>query len=148
MAFTVGSNSGRGRRKKREMMSEINVTPLVDVMLVLLIVFMITSPMLVAGINVDLPQTSSAPLAGQDTPLAITIDAKGNIYIDQDTLVQAEDLVAKLIAITNEKLDTRIMVRGDKNINYGKIIETVGLINAAGFTKVGLITNIQAIKGK
>ncbi|MBP7190419.1 MAG: protein TolR [Rickettsiaceae bacterium] len=127
---------------KKRLISEINVTPLVDVMLVLLIIFMITSPMLVAGINVDLPQTSSNPIAGQDEPLTITVDKNGVVYI-VETQVDRRELATKLIAITGEKKDTRIFVRGDKNASYGEIIDVVSEINAAGFTKVALITEIK-----
>lgn len=121
--------------------TDINVTPLVDVMLVLLIIFMITSPLLVAGIKVDLPETSAAPISGKDEPLAITLDDKGQIYL-QENKIALNELIPKLKAITGEKKDTRIFVRGDKKINYGKVMEVVGAINAAGFTKVGLITEI------
>lgn len=127
-------------------MTDINVTPLVDVMLVLLIIFMITSPMLVAGVAVDLPKTESAPLAGEDEPLAVTVDAKGAIYI-QDTRIELNELVPKLEAIVGEKKDTRIFVRGDKAIHYGKVMEVVGAISAAGFTKVALITEIANYGG-
>lgn len=138
-------NKHRGSRHKP--MNEINVTPLVDVMLVLLIIFMVTSPMLVAGINVDLPQTSSSPVSGQDEPLSITVDSSGNVYI-LDTKVKIEELTAKLKAITKEKMDTRIFVRGDKSVSYGKVIEVVGMINAAGFSKVALVTEIKNNKGE
>lgn len=127
---------------KRRLISEINVTPLVDVMLVLLIIFMITSPMLVAGINVDLPETSSNPIPGQDEPLTITVDKRGSVYI-LETEVDRRDLGAKLVAITGEKKDTRIFVRGDKNVSYGEIIDVVSEINSAGFSKVALITEIK-----
>ena len=120
-------------------MAEINVTPMVDIMLVLLIIFMVTSPMLVAGVTVDLPETSAAAVSGQDEPLSITVDRKGNVYI-QETKVKSSKLVAKLKAITGEKRDVRIFVRGDKKVKYGKIMSVVGKINAAGFTKVALIT--------
>lgn len=139
MAMMLPNNNGR---RKNALISEINVTPLVDVMLVLLIIFMITSPMLVAGINVDLPETQANPLAGQDEPLTITIDKKGMIYI-LETPVESKFLAEKLIAITKEKMDTRIFVRGDKNVPYGEIVDVVSEINAAGFSKVALITEIK-----
>lgn len=129
-------------RNKNTLISEINVTPLVDVMLVLLIIFMITSPMLVAGINVDLPETSSNPIPGQDEPITITIDKKGVVYI-LETPINRSDLNNKLRAITQEKLETRIFIRGDKNVSYGDIVDVVSEINAAGFKKVALITEIK-----
>ncbi len=144
MAFGGGINSQnktRGRRKPN-LMSEINVTPMVDVMLVLLIIFMVTSPMLVAGVKVDLPETTSSPISGQDEPLSITVDKKGQIYL-METPIDSKSLVEKLKAVTSEKYDTRIFVRGDKNSSYGDIIGVVGQINAAGFTRVALITSIK-----
>ncbi|MDF2965301.1 MAG: protein TolR [Rickettsiaceae bacterium] len=143
MAIKIeSSKSGRGRRRRGNVLSEINVTPLVDVMLVLLIIFMITSPMLVAGIQVDLPETSASPIAGQDDPITITIESNGKISIGE-TYIGRSQLTAKLKAITNEKLDTRVFVRGDAKVSYGKIMEVIGEINAAGFTKVALITEIK-----
>lgn len=135
-------NQGFYRRNKMKVMNEINMTPMVDVMLVLLIIFMVTAPMMVSGINVDLPETSSAPVAGQDEPLTITIDKKGFVYI-ADTQIDSKDLIEKLKAITREKYDTRIFVRGDRNVSYGEIITVVSQINLAGFGKVALITNIK-----
>lgn len=140
MGIITNQHSGK-RNRQYHPMAEINVTPMVDIMLVLLIIFMVTSPMMVAGVTVDLPETSAAPVSGQDEPLSITVDAKGNIYL-QDTQVKATELVEKLTAITGQKRDTRIFVRGDKTIDYGKVMSVVGAINAAGFTKVALITEI------
>ena len=139
MAMMLKNNNGR---RKNPLISEINVTPLVDVMLVLLIIFMITSPMLVAGISVDLPETQAAPLSGQDEPLTVTIDKQGTIYI-LETAVEGASLVDKLRAITKEKMETRIFVRGDKSVSYGQIADVLTTINAAGFTKVALITEIK-----
>jgi biopolymer transport protein TolR len=137
-----GMGGSRNSKKRHALMNEINVTPLVDVMLVLLIIFMVTSPMLVSGINVDLPKTESTPVSGQDEPLTISIDKKGNTYI-METKIQKNDLTEKLKAITKEKLDTRIFVRGDKGVLYGDIMDVVSSINAAGFSKVALITQIK-----
>lgn len=140
MAMNISKgNKTRGRGR---LMSEINVTPMVDVMLVLLIIFMITSPMLVAGIEVDLPETKSSPISGQDKPLVISINKQGEIFI-METKIPAADLVAKLGNITKEKKDTRIFVKGDKNLSYGKIVEIMAEINNAGFTKVALISDIK-----
>lgn len=129
----------RSRSHTYKAMAEINVTPLVDVMLVLLIIFMVTSPMLVAGVNVDLPETSAAAVAGQDEPLAVTVDKSGNVYL-QETPVKLPELVAKIQAVAGENRDIRIFVRGDKGIHYGRVMEVVGAINGAGFNKVALIT--------
>jgi biopolymer transport protein TolR len=143
MGMNMNASGGRGRRNRNTLNSEINITPMVDVMLVLLIIFMVAAPMLVAGVNVDLPETSASPVAGQDEPLAITVDSKGQVYI-QETQVELAELAPKLKAITKEKLDTRIFIRGDQAINYGKVIEVMGAINAAGFTKVALVTEIAS----
>jgi len=123
-------------------MSEINVTPMVDVMLVLLIIFMVTSPMLVAGVEVDLPETKSSPISGQDTPLVISIKKEGDIFITE-TKTPFSGVATKLKNITKEKKDTRIFVKGDKNVPYGKIVETMAEIHNAGFTKVALISDIK-----
>ena len=133
----------RTRADEQKVMSRINVTPLVDVMLVLLIIFMITSPMLVSGVKVDLPKTTTSPIAGQDEPLAVSIDSKGAIYIGE-TKVSMDELVPKLDAIAGQKHDTRIFVRGDESIDYGQVMKVVGAINKAGFTRVALITNPQS----
>ncbi|WP_341764331.1 protein TolR [Candidatus Tisiphia endosymbiont of Beris chalybata] len=131
------------QRARQSLVSEINVTPLVDVMLVLLIIFMITSPMLVSGVNVDLPSTTSSPLAGQDEPLVISINNKGELYL-LESKISRQNLANKLSNITKEKKDTRIFVRGDKNVSYGEVVEIVAEIHAAGFTKVALISNIKS----
>jgi biopolymer transport protein TolR len=136
------SSGGVNRRGRRSINAEINITPLVDVMLVLLIIFMVTSPMLVAGIKVDLPDTQATPLSGQDEPISVDIDKEGQVYI-QENLITTLELAAKLKAISNEKYDSRIFVRGDKNTDYGKIMEVIGAINEAGFNKVSLITGIK-----
>lgn len=141
MGAKITSGGRRSGRNRHQLSSDINITPMVDVMLVLLVIFMVTSPMLVAGVKVDLPETSSDPATGDDEPLSITVDKNGTVYI-MDTIVPLEELTPKMKAITREKLDTRIFIRGDKNINYGKVIEVMGAINAAGFTKVALVTGI------
>ncbi|MGI4775852.1 MAG: protein TolR [Janthinobacterium lividum] len=141
MAINLTKNSF-SRRRRATLTSEINVTPLVDVMLVLLIIFMVTSPMLVSGISVDLPETKSSPISGQDEPLTITIDKNSNLYI-HETKVDHLDLAKKLAAITKEKKDSRIFVRGDKNIAYGEIIKVMAEIHSAGYTKVALVSNIK-----
>ena len=123
-------------------MGEINVTPFVDVMLVLLIVFMVTAPLLTAGVTVDLPETTAAPLPGQDEPLTVSVNRAGEVYL-QDSAIALEDLGPRLRAITERKPDARIFVRGDKVIDYGRVMEVVGAIHAAGFTKVALVTELD-----
>ena len=129
----------KSRSSKRSVMSEINVTPMVDVMLVLLIIFMVTAPMMTSGVNVDLPKTSSSPMQGEDKPLSVTVTADGKIYL-QNTQLKIEELSPKLRAVIGQKTDTRIFVRGDKNANYGQIMQVVSLINQAGFAKVAFLT--------
>lgn len=122
-------------------MSEINVTPFVDVMLVLLVVFMVTAPLLTVGVPVDLPKTEAKPIVEAEEPLVISVDAEGTIFI-QDTPVELENLVPRLQAITENKPDTRIYVRGDKSINYGRIVEVMGTVNVAGFSRVALVAEL------
>lgn len=134
----AGNGGRRGRRTYRPM-SEINVTPLVDVMLVLLIVFMVTAPLLTVGVPVDLPRTEASPIQEEIEPLAITVDAQGRLFL-QEAEVDLDGLVPRLQAITANKPDTRIYVRGDATVDYGKVMMVMGRINAAGFRKVALIT--------
>ncbi len=138
----TGGNGGprRGARRYRPM-SEINVTPLVDVMLVLLVVFMITAPLLTVGVPVDLPKTEASRIVGQDEPLVITVRADGKIFI-QDTEIDMSQLSARLNAITENRKKTRIFVRGDKAIVYGRVMEVMGSVNLAGFDRVALITEL------
>ncbi|MBM3555054.1 MAG: protein TolR [Alphaproteobacteria bacterium] len=138
------SGGGRGgfghRRIGRPLIKDINVTPFVDVMLVLLVVFMVTAPLLTVGVPLDLPQNQARPIRGQDEPLAISIDAKGQVFL-QDTRVQVGELAPRLQAIKNRRTDElRIFVRGDKAVDYGKVMEVLGALNAAGFDKVALIS--------
>jgi biopolymer transport protein TolR len=138
VAHIQGRSTGR---KRKRLMSEINVTPMVDVMLVLLIIFMITSPMLIAGIEVDLPKTDSAAVSGQFKPLVISVDKHGRLFLFE-TKINPKDLVTKLNEITKEKTDARIFVKGDKNVSYGTIVEVMARIHNAGFTKVALVSDI------
>ncbi|MBM3570726.1 MAG: protein TolR [Alphaproteobacteria bacterium] len=142
----AGGYRSRFRRFARPPMSQINVTPFVDVMLVLLVVFMVTAPLLTVGVPVDLPQSQANPLRGQDEPLAVTIDARKIIYL-QNTPVTIEELVPRLRAIVQQKSDTRIFVRGDKTIDYGTVMQVMGTLNAAGFDKVALITEMPRPTG-
>ena len=143
MAFQTHRSSGNSRgRTRTPPMSEINVTPMVDVMLVLLIVFMVTAPLLTVGVQIDLPKTKAKILQGQDAPLAITIDTQGQVYL-QDTEIDIEGLVPRLRAITDNNPDVRIFVRGDASVNYGRVMEVMGTVNAAGYKKVALVTQQQ-----
>ena len=126
-------------RSRNEPMSEINVTPFVDVMLVLLIIFMVTAPLLTVGVQVDLPESAADSLPDDQEPLTISVNAKGEIYI-QEHLVTYQKMVPKLLAIAKNRTDTRIYVRGDKNINYGRVLEVMGTLSGAGFSKVALIS--------
>jgi biopolymer transport protein TolR len=141
MGASMGGSGGRrdSRRYRKQRFNEINITPMVDVMLVLLIIFMVAAPMLTSGVQVDLPKTSAAPLPGQDEPLTVSIQSDGAVFI-QKTQVDVDSLGAKLKAIAGEKTDTRIFVKGDKAVDYGTIMRVVGAVNEAGFTKVALIT--------
>ena len=139
-AFVNGRS--RSGRRRRPPMSQINVTPFVDVMLVLLVIFMITAPLLTVGVEVDLPETDSPPLAGDDEPLSITITGDGTTYL-QETEVTPADLIPKLRAITERRPDVRIFIRGDREIAYGRVMEVMGVLNAAGFNNVALVTEPQ-----
>ena len=130
------------RRHRRAPMAAINVTPFVDVMLVLLIVFMITAPLLTVGVTVDLPQTRSSPLPGQDEPLSVSVDRDGQVFL-QDSALSVDELGPRLVAITERNPEARIFVRGDRVIDYGRVMEVVGAIHAAGFRKVALVTEID-----
>ncbi len=138
----VGS---RGRRKRSPAMSEINVTPFVDVMLVLLIVFMVTAPLLTVGVPVDLPKTR-APALGQDKePLSVTVAKDGKIYLQKEAITE-DALVPKLQAISQNGYDQRIFVRGDKTVDYGRVMVVMGLLASAGFTHIGLVTDVAKPK--
>ena len=120
-------------------MSEINVTPFVDVMLVLLIVFMVTAPLLTVGIPVDLPKVKASALTDQKDPLEITVKLGGEIYLGESK-VEVENLIARLNAITELNKEARIYVRGDRVVAYGRIMEIMSLVNSAGYIKVALVT--------
>jgi len=140
MAGGIQSMGRRRGRARRQAMSEINVTPFVDVMLVLLVVFMVTAPLLTVGVPVDLPKTK-APALGQDKePLSVTIMKDGTIFL-QKLKVPEEELVPKLTAISHNGYDQRIFVRGDKTVPYGKIMEVMGMLSAAGFARLALVTD-------
>ncbi len=139
MGAPITSKGGRGRGYRSNAFTEINVTPFVDVMLVLLIIFMVTAPMLTAGVTVDLPESSAGPVKGDDEPLAVSITSDGTVYI-QETKVELEELEAKIAAIAGENKEKRIFIRADTTIDYGSVMGVLGRINAAGFLKVALVT--------
>ncbi|HEY4133849.1 MAG TPA: protein TolR [Alphaproteobacteria bacterium] len=142
MAASLQGGSHRShRRRGKPPMSDINVTPMVDVMLVLLIIFMVTAPLLTVGVPVDLPKTDAAPITGQDEPLVISVNNQGQIFL-QETTIELTDLVARLQAITSNKPDSRIFVRGDKAVNYGRVVEVMGTLSSAGFSRVSLLAEL------
>lgn len=136
MAGGIG-NYGQGKGRYRPL-AEINVTPLVDVMLVLLIVFMVAAPLMTSGVNVDLPKASAAPLSQDSEPVTVSVNAEGKVFL-QENEAALPDLVGRLQAATDGKNDRRIYVRGDKGISYGRIMEIMATINQGGFTKVALL---------
>jgi biopolymer transport protein TolR len=147
MAGQLSPGSSRGRRRRHfRPNSDINVTPLVDVMLVLLIIFMVTAPMLTVGVPVDLPKTQAAQMNDQIEPLIISIDAKGTVFL-QETEMKLEEVVARLKAITGNNPDAKIYVRGDKKLAYGQIMEIMGAVAAAGYSRVSLIAELPSGKG-
>jgi biopolymer transport protein TolR len=135
-AGLIGGN-GKGRGRYRPM-GEINVTPLVDVMLVLLIVFMVTAPMMTSGVNVDLPKTDAKPLNTDAKPITVSINADGKIYLG-DEAVDLSALVDRLNSLAENDMTRRIYVRGDKAVPYGAISQLMGTISKGGFTKVALL---------
>jgi len=137
----AGSRARYGTRRRFQPITDINVTPLVDVMLVLLIVFMVTAPLLTVGVQVELPKVQNEPINTQDEPLVVSIRKDGEIALMQ-TPIAIDQLVPRLMAITANKPDTQVYLRGDQSINYGRVMEVMGTLTAAGFTKVALITEL------
>ena len=139
-----GSTRGRSRSTRRAPMAEINVTPLVDVMLVLLIIFMVSAPLLTVGVPIDLPQTKAKSLDQDKEPLTISVNTKGEIYL-QNSEIKIEELVAKLQAVTQARggSDERIYVRGDKKVDYGTVMRVMGRLSSAGFRRVALVTEVE-----
>ena len=138
MAASGLGGAGHRLASRYRPMSEINVTPLVDVMLVLLVVFMVAAPLLTVGVPVDLPQTEAPPINEPKEPLVITINVEGHIFI-QESEIPTDALVPRLEAITGNNPDALLYVRGDKTINYGRVLEVMSLVSTAGFRKVSLI---------
>jgi biopolymer transport protein TolR len=151
MAGGVNGNGGsRGRgswRSRLRPKSDINITPMVDVMLVLLIIFMVTAPLLTAGVAVDLPKSKARLLSQDKEPLTITVESDGKIFL-QETQVAVEELVPRLTAIAENGYDQRIFVRGDKSVDYGRVMEVMGELNAAGFRRIGLVTEPKRDQSK
>jgi biopolymer transport protein TolR len=144
-AQLAGKSNGRGKRRSYSQLSEINVTPFVDVMLVLLIVFMVSAPLMTVGVPVDLPKTAAPSLPADNKPLFISIDTQNRIYV-QETPVELDNLVALLRAITENNPEARVLVRGDAKIAYGTMLQVMGTISAGGFTKVGLVAELPQPK--
>jgi biopolymer transport protein TolR len=140
MAAAGGRGPKRGKYRRRPL-SDINVTPMVDVMLVLLVVFMVAAPMLTTGVPVDLPKTNARAVSDNDQkPLEITVDAKGDVYL-METKIGLDQLVPRLTAISGANKEARIYLRGDKAIDYGKVMQVLSTITSSGFTKVSLVSN-------
>jgi biopolymer transport protein TolR len=148
VAISGGAHSGvfgRRRHRRNPVMAEINVTPMVDVMLVLLIIFMVSAPLLTVGVPIDLPQTQAASLDAADKePLAVSVNTKGQVFL-QDSEISLDELVPKLKAITEARggNDERIYVRGDRTVEYGTVMKVMGRLSAAGFRRVALVTEVE-----
>jgi biopolymer transport protein TolR len=135
---------GKRRHRRRAVMSEINVTPMVDVMLVLLIIFMVSAPLLTVGVPIDLPQTQAKSLDQDKEPLAISVNVKGQVFL-QNSEIQVDEIVPKLKAIADARggYEERIYVRGDRLVDYGTVMRVMGRLSAAGFRRVALVTEIE-----
>ena len=146
MAASGGSAGvvGKRRHRRRPVMSEINVTPMVDVMLVLLIIFMVSAPLLTVGVPIDLPQTQAKSLDQDKEPLAVSVDDKGKVFL-QNTEISVDELVPKLKAITEARggSDERIYVRGDRKVDYGTVMKVMARLSAAGFKRVAMVTEVE-----
>src|SRR6266513_4210771 len=141
---SIASDGASKRRRRRPVMSEINVTPFVDVMLVLLIIFMVSAPLLTVGVPIDLPQSQAKALDQDREPLTVSVNGKGQVFL-QNSEIKVEDLVAKLEAITQARggTDERIYVRGDRKVDYGTVMRVMGRLSAAGFHRVALVTEVE-----
>ena len=141
---TLGSNGSRRGRSAHvsTTLAEINVVPLVDVMLVLLIIFMVTAPLLTVGVPIELPKSEAKQLEGDKEPLTISVDPEGKIFL-QETELQIDEIVPKLTAIAKNGYDERIFVRGDRRVNYGVVMRVMGTISAAGFRRIALISDLE-----
>lgn len=146
MGASFNQNGGSGRRRRRggrsAPIADINMTPFIDVMLVLLIIFMVAAPLLTVGVPIDLPESSAKPLPEQREPLTVSVNGKGEIFF-QETKVTLDEIVPRLVAITKAGYEERIFVRGDRATNYGQIMRVMGRISAAGFKRVALVTEVE-----
>ena len=131
-------SGGKFRRRRHAPIADINVTPMVDVMLVLLVIFMITAPLLQVGVPVDLPKTTAQQVGGKDEPLVVSVNAKDEIFLGE-TKYEPDDLANKLKAVHDEKPDQRVFIRGDKTINYGRMMQVMGIVIDSGFRQLGLL---------
>ena len=140
--MAMGPILGAGRRRRRTPMAEINVTPMVDVMLVLLIIFMVTAPLLVAGVPVDLPDSKAGALDQESKPVQISLDRSGAVFVDESPVADGQLSVrlAQIASSTNEEGGPRIFLRADKGLDYGRVMRVMGELNAAGFRKVALVS--------
>jgi len=146
MAMNMGAaaSGGHRRRRRHAVMSEINVTPMVDVMLVLLIIFMISAPLLTVGVPIDLPQTQANSLNQDKEPLTVSVNDKGQVFL-QNSEIAVDELVPKLRAVTEARggAAERIFVRGDRKVDYGTVMKIMGRLSAAGFSRVALVTEVE-----
>jgi biopolymer transport protein TolR len=140
----AGGSVGRRRHRRKAVMSEINVTPMVDVMLVLLIIFMVSAPLLTVGVPIDLPQTQAKSLDQDREPLTLSVSLQGKVFLN-NTEIPIEELVPKLKAVTDARggFDERIYVRGDRKVDYGTVMRVMGRISSAGFRRVALVTEVE-----
>lgn len=140
MAMNAGGGGGGKRRRSRRAapMADLNMIPFIDVMLVLLVIFMVAAPLLTTGVPVDLPKTGASQLNIEQKPLSVSINDKGQIFLQQKE-VRLETLTAEISAVARQGFDERIYVQGDKQVNYGRVAEVMGVLQKAGFTKIGLI---------
>jgi biopolymer transport protein TolR len=144
MAQAAGNAVGKRRHRRRRVMSEINVTPMVDVMLVLLIIFMVSAPLLTVGVPIDLPQTQAKSLDQDRAPLTLSVSLQGRVFL-QNSEIPIEELIPKLKAVTDARggYDERIYVRGDRKIDYGTVMRVMGRLSSAGFRRVALVTDVE-----
>ncbi len=152
MGVSIQAHQGSSRRHSRRRishspMSEINVTPFVDVMLVLLIVFMIAAPLLTVGVPIELPETRAKPLQGDTEPITVSVTPEGKVFL-QNTEIDLDTLAPKLIAIAKNGYEERIFVRGDRTVDYGNVMKVMGVLNEAGFKRIGLVTDIERKEGQ
>jgi biopolymer transport protein TolR len=145
MAMMAGlAGGGRRRRRGRRggAINEINMTPFIDVMLVLLIIFMVAAPMMTAGVPIDLPQTKAAPLNSDSTPVTLSIKQTGQVFLGE-TEITDEAIVGKLAEVAKSGFDERVFVRGDKRVDYGRVAQVMSIVTTAGYKRVALVTEVD-----